>query len=281
MMLQNSIKTIISDNNDTNPMYLRNLIKEELQNYILHFIYTTSLYNHLLFTGGTCLRKVYGINRLSEDLDFDYIQDLNIDTFAQNVVQYFKSSVQYPSLRYLITGNKNTVIFKLPILKELEQYSKGTPEDLFIRCDFSKEDKGGYRTDNNMIKAGLFQFFITSYDLSTMFANKFKAFLERSFYKGSFQKVPFKGRDVYDLFWLIQLSAKSSFSLKINTERLMAISRKQNVDELIEQFKQKIKLVEPKFVYDDLLPILDSKPVLDNFLKSYQEYLPKYIDFVF
>ncbi len=43
--------------------------------YILNFIYNDSQYKNLIFTGGTCLRKIYGLSRLSEDLDFDYMHD--------------------------------------------------------------------------------------------------------------------------------------------------------------------------------------------------------------
>lgn len=279
-MLQNSIQNIISSNEGPNPGYLRNLIKEELQNYILQFVYTSPQYNTLLFTGGTCLRKVYGINRLSEDLDFDYENSIDIQTFAQEIVTYFKTKIQYPNIQYSIAGNGNTIYLKLPILKELQNYSQGTPEDIFVRCDLSKESKGSYLTDKNMITAGQFQFFVISYDLSTMFANKFIAFLERSLFKGSQQKLPFKGRDIYDLFWLIQLSAKSSFSLKMNRQRVQSLSIEKDIDKLKDQFSQKLKLVDQKFVYDDLFPLIGSGELLNNFIQSYQDYLLKYIDMV-
>ena len=71
-MIVESLKKIIAQNgrlkrND----YLLNLLKEELQAHILNFIYTTKDYQELIFTGGTCLRKVYGLDRLSVDIDQD------------------------------------------------------------------------------------------------------------------------------------------------------------------------------------------------------------------
>jgi predicted nucleotidyltransferase component of viral defense system len=280
MILENSVQKIITDNTDKNPLYLRNLIKEELQNYILNFVYANKEYNNLIFTGGTCLRKVYGINRLSEDLDFDYLKEFDISAFGKEVESYFKSSIQYPNVQYSVSGNENTVYFKFPILKELGIYSQGTPADIFVRCDFSLEEKGGYTTDTNMITAGAFQFFVNSYDLSTMFANKLVTFMQRSFFKGNLQKTPFKGRDIYDLFWMVQLSSKSSFSLKINKNRLAALLGYMDVDRIKEQFREKVALIDAKYIYDDLLPLLDSKEILDGFMVSYKDYLPKYIDFV-
>lgn len=280
MILINSINNIITNNQDKNPLYLRNLIKEELQNYILNFIYTNPKYNQLIFTGGTCLRKVYGINRLSEDLDFDFLNTFDINQFTDDVKIYFKSKVQYPNMKTSIAGNQNTAFFKFPILKDLKQFSQGTPGDIFVRCDFSKELYGNFTTDKNLVNAANFQFFVNSYDLSTLFANKFIAFLERSFYKGKQQKIPFKGRDTYDLYWITQLSAKSSYRIVINKERLLALSKEKNIDKIKYIFLRKLKLIEDKFLYDDLLPLLDSPSILENFISSYKNYLSKYIDFV-
>lgn len=280
MILQNTIKNIISASKDKNPLYLRNLIKEELQNYILNFVYTNKTYNKLIFTGGTCLRKVYGLNRLSEDLDFDHVGDFSISNFAKDGEKYFKSVIQYKDTSSSISGNKKTVYFKFPILKELDIYSDKTPEDIFVRCDFYEDVKNKFALDKNMITAGPFQFFVTSYDLSTLFSNKFAAFLERVFYKGKFQKIPFKGRDVYDLFWLMQLSAKSTYSLKVNKERLYVLLGERNDAVIKKTFLEKVSSVDAKFLYEDLLPLLGSKEVLDGFVSSYEDYLTKYIDFV-
>jgi len=140
--------------------------------------------------------------------------------------------------------------------------------------------KGGYSLDKNLIVAGPFQFFVTSYDLSTLFANKVVAFLERSFYKGKFQKIPFKGRDVYDLFWLTQLSGKSSYELKVNENRLEALIGNTDVKSIKKQVADKLMLLDDKALYDALYPLLESKETLDGFIGSYKEYLSKYLSFV-
>lgn len=280
MILQNSVEKIISESTTENTLYLRNLIKGEIQNYILNFVFTNNDYNKLFFTGGTCLQKVYGLNRISEDLDFDYVGEFNVEDFAKNVEKYFKSVIQYDSMSCSISSNGKTVYFKFPILKELNMYSNKTPEDIFVRCDFSREENGGYVLDKNMISAGAFQFFVTSYDLSTLFANKIVAFLERSFYKGKFQETPFKGRDVYDLFWLIQVSGRSSYNLKASTSRLRALLGDKTLEQIKKMVLDKIALIDPKTLYDDLYPLLPSKNVLEGFMDSYKDYLTKYLDFV-
>ena len=49
----------------------RIVLKDVLQAYVLDFLYNHPAYRHLNFYGGTCLHVMYGLNRLSEDLDFD------------------------------------------------------------------------------------------------------------------------------------------------------------------------------------------------------------------
>ena len=104
--------------------------------------------------------------------------------------------------------------------------------------------------------------------------------MERAFYRGEFQKIPFKGRDVYDLFWLTQLSGKSSYNLKMSGERLSALLPGENVEGIKKMVVEKVKKIDDKFLYDDLFPLLGSKEILDGFIVTYIEYLPKYIGFV-
>lgn len=54
-----------------NPRFDRLMLKEYLQLLILDYVQTSKFAPLLTFIGGTCLRHVYGIDRFSEDLDFD------------------------------------------------------------------------------------------------------------------------------------------------------------------------------------------------------------------
>src|SRR3989338_5725909 len=49
----------------------RNALKEELQFYILNFIYHHPEYNAWIMYGGSALRIIHGLNRMSVDLDFE------------------------------------------------------------------------------------------------------------------------------------------------------------------------------------------------------------------
>jgi predicted nucleotidyltransferase component of viral defense system len=239
---------------NSNKLFERNKIKEGLQDKILEFIYNSTSFNKLIFTGGTCLRKVYGLNRLSEDLDFDYSSSdgFDLNNFAKQVQDNFKINTK-------LSGNRQTVFLKFP-------------NDIFLRCDFSVADTKSTEVIQSVIMAANKQFFVSSYILPVLFANKIDAFLNRNFFKGKFQKIPFKGRDVYDLFWLLQLSAKSGYTLKPDFSRLDGDVKKKVI--------QKIGLIDTKFVYEDLYPLIDDQNFLDQFLSGFAKSIVSQIDFV-
>src|SRR3989344_9009164 len=49
----------------------RNILKEELQYYILNFIYHHPEYSNWIMYGGSALRVIHELNRMSVDLDFE------------------------------------------------------------------------------------------------------------------------------------------------------------------------------------------------------------------
>lgn len=97
-----------------NKLYQRNLKKEKLQDYILNFVYNNRKFKRLIFTGGTCLRKIYGLNRLSEDLDFDYTDDFNINDFSKEIEKYLISKEKFTNVELKIANNQKTVFIKFP-----------------------------------------------------------------------------------------------------------------------------------------------------------------------
>ena len=116
--LKRRSQEVLSSQND--PLYIRTLLKEELQNYILNYVYNSAQYKNLIFTGGTCLRKVYSLPRLSEDLDFDYIKKFKLELFSKDIQSYFISNLQYKEVNTKINKNKNTIYIKFPsILNQL------------------------------------------------------------------------------------------------------------------------------------------------------------------
>ena len=72
----------------------RYMLKEYLQLLILDHLATTPYINKMSFIGGTNLRLIQGIDRFSEDLDFD-CKDLSEDEFmamTDSVVTYLRQN---------------------------------------------------------------------------------------------------------------------------------------------------------------------------------------------
>lgn len=251
--------------------YQRNLVKEKLQDYVLNFVYNDKDFKNLIFTGGTDLRKLYNLPRLSEDLDFDFKGNFNIFYFEEKIKKYFLSDKKINLKETKIAGNKKTIFLKFLASEFLSQKSVFSKEIIFVRCDFSKLKNKFSETEVIPFSSGEFNFFVLSYDLSTLFANKIAAFLERKFFKGDKQKISFKGRDLFDIVWFINLSAQSGFKLKPNWKVLQSFFPKQTKEKLVNKLLEKSILIEEKEVRLDLTPFIGDRDYLDNFLKSYKE----------
>lgn len=66
------LKKIVDESKDDNLSNdsIRNLLKEYLHYFVLDFIYNSE-FKDLIFYGGSCLRILYDLPRMSEDLDFE------------------------------------------------------------------------------------------------------------------------------------------------------------------------------------------------------------------
>lgn len=270
-MILPKLKNILNQyQHGNNSLFVRSALKEALQDYVLNFVYNDPSYKTMIFTGGTCLRKIYGLPRLSEDLDFDFVGTFKIEDFAIKVKDYFTCELQYKDITVKISGGGQTVFLKFPILKELGvAKNSGDSPILFVRCDFSEEILGVFTTEVNSVSTTEFSFFAVSYDLPTLFANKIMAFLQRDFFKGGEQAIPFKGRDVFDLVWFIEKSKKSDWKLKPNWDRLTKGLKIDNSDRLTSLIVKKIESINKKDVYRDLLPFIESTQTLENFSNNF------------
>ena len=64
------LRNLVTTSGSKNNLFKRTLLKEYLQIVILDYLYSHPQYSDLVFYGGSCLAHCFGLNRLSEDLDF-------------------------------------------------------------------------------------------------------------------------------------------------------------------------------------------------------------------
>lgn len=273
-MIIDVIRRIVEKEGGSNPLFLRILIKEALQDCILYFIYNQEAYKELIFTGGTALRKIYGLPRLSEDIDFDSIKPFDIQTFTSDVLSYFTRNLQYREVGVKISGNRKTVFIKFSnLLRELELVkNRSDATQLFVRVDFSIEKLGEYGTEVRLVTTSEFTFFVKAYDLSSLFTNKIIAFLQRDFFRGKTQTVAFKGRDVFDLVWFFERRQKT-VELNPRWERLYKALGVNTKEEIIRQLVEKIKRLNPADVLRDLAPFIQSPQTVVAFSEHFDKIL--------
>lgn len=282
------LEEILEEKKDSkNKIWVLNCLKEGIQDFILNFVYNNQIYKKLIFTGGTCLRKIYGLPRLSEDLDFDFFPQalyrsgagpaggFEVREFSDDLERYFLKSLQYKNLKTKIAKNQKTVFLKFPkILQELGLgESRADRQVLFVRCDFSRQTLGSFTTEINSVLTRKLSFFVLSYDLSTLFANKIIAFLQREFFRGKKQTVAFKGRDLFDLVWFFEQSSKSGFSLQPDWERVVRGLKVKGKKQALDLLRGKVKKIDKRDTYQDLLPFIESSETVKSFSENFAQII--------
>ena len=191
MMLLNEIKKAYPDFlHDRGPFLLR----EYLQYEILKAIFESKYAMAYTFLGGTCLRLVYGTERFSEDLDFDNV-GLSAADFEEtgHAVQRWLELLGYQtSIKF---SHKDAFHCKVTFPGILYDYGLSGHKEarIFIKLDSEKQNYDYQRELVHIQKFGVdADIFVTPPGL--LVSQKIAAVLGR--------KRP-KGRDFYDLTWLL------------------------------------------------------------------------------
>lgn len=174
------------------------LLKEYLQLMILDYLSSTPFVQKMAFIGGTHLRLIKGIDRFSEDLDFD-CKDLTNDEFIEmtnGVIQFLERS----GLRVQVKDKESP---KLTAFRRNIHFPEllfdlglsGHKEERFLIKIESQDQRIVYSPVIVNIKGCGFFFPFPVPSDSIMCSMKIAAMLSRA-----------KGRDFYDLMFLLSQS---------------------------------------------------------------------------
>jgi predicted nucleotidyltransferase component of viral defense system len=184
-----------------------NMVKEYIQLTILDYLSTTPFIRKLCFIGGTNLRLVRGIDRFSEDLDFD-CKNLSREEFSHmsgSVLRYLEHNGYGVELRDKenpkLSAFRSNLYFP-QLLFDLGL--SGLKEERFL-IKIEAQDQGVDYTPNVVNIEGCGYYFpLPVPSDSVIFAMKTTALLDRN-----------KGRDFYDLMFLLgQTSPDYDFLVK-------------------------------------------------------------------
>jgi len=268
------IRTFLeSKNQDMRPEIKKILVKEYLHSYVLDFIYNSEKYSKANFYGGTCLKYLFGLDRFSEDLDFDSSNIPSIKDFDSDFIKYFKEKTGYKDIEIKKQESEWGIVrftIKLPILFKLG-LSPREEEKLFVKVEFSthKQHINTYTTP--LLFYGK-SFVVKHFDLPSMFAGKIIACLERDFQKGS-EDVFIKGRDFYDLVWFMQKK------ITPNEEKLEKDGIKSyTIKSAFEDLSIKISNLRDKDILIDLRNLVENETYVVKWTENFKDYYVKLLE---
>jgi len=206
-----------------NPAHKKYIVKEYIQLMILNFLATTKFVQKITFIGGTNLRLVKGIDRFSEDLDFD-CKNFDAEDFtemSQAILIFLQRSGIRAETREKqsekLTAFRSRIYFP-ELLFELG-LSTYKDERFLIKIESQNQEFKYTPQMATFSSCGFFISFPVPPD-DVLCAMKLSALLSRA-----------KGRDFYDsLFLLSQTKPNYDF-----------LTKKQNIHNLSEL---KAKLIE-------------------------------------
>lgn len=194
----NLIKNYFPEQIRNNTLLGKSMMQEYIQLSILDYLSTTKYIRKLIFIGGTNLRLVKGIDRFSEDLDFD-CKEMNKEEFlnmSDDVMHFLKRNgykveskdKESPKL----TAFRRNIYFPAFLF---DLGISGHRDERFL-IKMEAQDQGvRYTPEVKSIKGCGFYFPFPVPPDSVLCAMKVTALLERG-----------KGRDFYDVMFLLALT---------------------------------------------------------------------------
>jgi predicted nucleotidyltransferase component of viral defense system len=206
------------------------MMKEYIQLLILDYLSTTPYIRRLTFIGGTCLRLVKGIDRFSEDLDFD-CKEIYKEEFLQmsDDIMLFLKRNGYKVESKDKKSPKRTAFRKNIYFPEfLSDIGLSRHKDERFLIKIEAQDQGvNYTREIKNIKGCGFYFPFPVPPDAVLCAMKATALLDRG-----------KGRDFYDLMFLLgQTKPDYDFlqkrtGIKNATEFMAAVKKRLNMTDL-------------------------------------------------
>lgn len=252
----------------------RIIVKDALLPYFLRFIYNHRFYRQLAFYGGSCARVVYGLERMSEDIDLDNSLGLNLTNFKKDLGSYICGELQlktgdvYCQVGELI--KRWTV--RLPILYDLG-LAGNKSEKLHIKIEISPQEQTKRVIKTPILRAGK-TMVITHWDKETLMAGKMIACLERVWKRGGGENISVKGRDYFDLIWYMQQQVRP-LEEKLLKDARVSCSTVQAFKELTK----KIEKIKPIELITDLMPLFNERIFVEEWVKNFKDFFARYAAF--
>lgn len=243
----------------------RIILKEYLQDIILYILYNNPQTSQLIFYGGSSLRKIYGLDRFSEDLDFENPEGIKLEVVSDIVTEYFEGiALQGVECKTQESNHITRITVKFPILKELEM-SDYNNEKLHVKVEVNNHLTGSYPTELTSKMLRNYSVILKHYDISTLFACKIVACLEREYVKGK-KNIYVKGRDYYDLIWFM-----NNTDILPNENKLLDVNKDYSVEKVFNLLDEKVQKIKASDLFEDLQYLIEDGEYVKKWCDNFQE----------
>ncbi|MFA6436617.1 MAG: nucleotidyl transferase AbiEii/AbiGii toxin family protein [Candidatus Paceibacterota bacterium] len=268
--LKIKLKEELNNYSGTNPNIKINKIKEILQYYVLNFIYHHPEYSKWIMYGGSALRIIHGLDRMSVDLDFEvshaitekFLEELKKET-ENYFVETYGASANFLTVK---TTTGRGLLLKFHIGRELHLgYSS---DQIHVKIDLNHFVAHKTVTERRPINRDQLSFIILTYNMGTLMASKLAAILLRGTRGMGDVIYEEKGRDIYDLLWYMDKKIVPDFDYLIAKNVDM-----ENLKTLFDRITIKI-LNNPQTdtnLKEDLTPLFLNQIYIENWIKNWRE----------
>ena len=246
----------------------RNALKEELQFYALNFIYHHPEYSKWIMYGGSALRIIHGLDRMSVDLDFEVshaVTEKFLGELKSEIEEHFKNTygVGIDFLTIKVTTGRG-MLLKFHVGEEL---SFGHPsKQVHIKIDLNHFVAPKTVHERRPINQDQLSFVIVTYNMSALMASKIAAIFLRGT-RGIGEAVyEEKGRDIYDLLWYMNKKVVPDFDYLVAKGIDIKDPRA-----LFDKLTLQMNKVNDDNLKQDLIPLFTNRPFIENWLKIWRE----------
>ncbi|OIN89945.1 hypothetical protein AUJ40_00905 [Candidatus Berkelbacteria bacterium CG1_02_42_45] len=253
----------------------RNALKEELQFYVLNFIYHHPEYSKWIMYGGSALRIIHGLDRMSVDLDFEVshaVTEKFLEELKKEVEGYFVNTYGADSdfLTIKITTGRG-LLLKFHVGKEL---SLGNPSNqVHVKIDLNHFVAPKTVTERRPINRDQLSFVILTYNMGALMASKLAAIFLRGTRGVGDVVYEEKGRDIYDLLWYMGKKVVPDFDY-MTAKGIDAKDPRALFDKLTLQ----INKVSDENLKNDLSPLFVDPTFIANWLRNWRESYLRLLD---
>lgn len=253
----------------------RNALKEELQSYILNFIYHNPEYSKWVMYGGSALRIIHGLDRMSVDLDFELSHTVTgtfLEELKKELEDHFKNTYGADSnfLTIKITTGRG-LLLKFHVGEVLN--FGHTSNQIHVKIDLNHFVAPKTVIERRPMNRDQLSFVIVTYNMSALMASKIAAIFLRGTRGVGEAVYEEKGRDIYDLLWYMNKKVVPDIDYLI-AKGIDANNPRALFDKLTLQMNK----VSDENLKQDLMPLFTNRIYVENWLQNWRESYLRLLD---